>query len=253
MKTITLTIPTVNPADTLSNLGKNFTNKIASVRSSVFAFTDYAQTDPAQPVSQTPKINVSQKAKDLFNGNKKNLKFLPFIGLALVLMVAVGLFLRGSDRGVLGQSDSEKISLEEATSEQEINQTFSFPVLDSSGKKAGELKYTVENAELRDQLIIKGQQARAVEGRTFLIISLKLKNDTKSAISVNTRDFIRLKRKGSDELLAPTIHNDPVEAQAISTLTTRVGFSVNADEVEGMSLQIGEITGDKKTVDLNLQ
>lgn len=248
MRTITLTIPSFPSFSFIPEVKSSLKSIKNRVSSQIYSFTDYADTSAAKAEDKSlPK--ASHHLNQFFEHNKKNMKFVPIVVIALVLMLAVGLFLRSSNRTVLG--DNDKVSIEKSDKTQEVNKNFTFPVLDSQGDEAGKLQYTVQSAELRDQLVIKGQEAKAVEGRTFLIITIKLKNDTEHLISVNTRDFIRLKLNGSDELLAPTIHNDPVEAQAISTLTTRVGFSVPDDQTEKMSLQIGEISKDKQTVELN--
>jgi hypothetical protein len=55
----------------------------------------------------------------------------------------------------------------------------------------------------------------------------------------------------TSELLAPDIHNDPVEVQAISTKPTRVGFPIN-DTDKKLTLFIGEINGQKDKVELGL-
>lgn len=248
MRTVTFTIPTLpNPLNTLRAGASNIQNN-------VLKFTDYANTEFTQVKTEQQKFsaNAFNNFRNKFSQNKKKLKFVPFVLVGLVLMVAVGLFLRSNNTSVLSDKSSQALEQEKPLSVQTLNKNFTFPVLGADGKEAGKLQYTVETAELRDQLIIKGQQARAVDGRVFLIISVKLKNDTEHTISVNTRDFIRLKREGSDELLAPTIHNDPVEAQAISTLTTRLGFSLPKDSTKNMSLLIGEIKGKKQTVELDL-
>lgn len=262
MRTITLTIPSLSRPSFVYSLQRNFKDFQTRISTYVHSFTDYADAGADQASTSDTGLETSPRRRNFklpvnlenfMKENRKNLKFVPIAVIALVLMVSVGMFLRNSGKAVLGNKDTDKISVEKPLASQVINKDFSFPVLDSAGEEAGKLQYTVETAELRDQLIIKGQQARAIEGRTFLIISLKITNDTQHTISVNTRDFIRLKKEGSEELVAPTIHNDPVEAQAISTLTTRVGFSVPDNDTEGMSLQIGEIAKDKQTVELDLK
>ena len=108
-------------------------------------------------------------------------------------------------------------------------------------------------AELRKEILIKGQKATAIKGRIFLIINLKIVNTLKQGINVNARDYMRLTVNGnSNELLAPDIHNDPVEVQAISTKHTRVGFAINDNE-KNYVLQVGEIDGGKESIKLNLK
>lgn len=130
---------------------------------------------------------------------------------------------------------------------QTLNKDFSFAVT-----KDIKIKFILQDASLSNQIVVQGQNATAVAGRTFLIVTLKIVNDSDQSIQINTRDYIRLSVNGKDnEWLAPDVHNDPVEVQAISTKYTRVGFPVNLTD-NNFVLQIGEIKGDKQKVPLNL-
>jgi hypothetical protein len=108
------------------------------------------------------------------------------------------------------------------------------------------------DAELRDEIIVKGKQATAIKGRTFLIVNLKITNDFDKTITINTRDYVRLTVNKNSEKLAPDIHNDPVEIQADSTKYTRVGFPID-DTDKDLTLTVGEINGPKQTIKLNLK
>ncbi len=130
---------------------------------------------------------------------------------------------------------------------EDLNKEFTFPVSDTI-----KLKFSLQKAELSNQIVVQGQNATAVPGRTFLIVTIKIVNDSNQTIKMNTRDYVRLSVNGDEGTwLAPDIHNDPVEVQAISTKYTRVGFPVNTSD-KNFKLQIGEIKGDKEKIDLNL-
>ena len=132
----------------------------------------------------------------------------------------------------------------------DINKEFTFPLKDAKGEKIAEVKYMVEKVELRDEIIVKGKRATAVKGRTFLLLNLKISNDYKQSITINTKDYVRLSVNGNEEeWLAPDIHNDPVEVQAISTKYTRVGFPIN-DSDKSLIIRIGEIEGEKEKIPL---
>lgn len=134
------------------------------------------------------------------------------------------------------------------TKSMDINQSFLFDATDRFGKKLDQqIEFTITSAEKTKQIILKGKHATAVEGRTFLIVNLKLKNQNDIGAVMHTRELIRL----LPESLAPDIHNDPVEIQPIATKLTRVGFAIN-ENAQGLQLQIGTIKGDKTTIDLNL-
>ena len=99
---------------------------------------------------------------------------------------------------------------------------------------------------------MKGQRARAVQGRNFLILNLKLTNQYTQAIEIKTSDYVRLSVNNKNEFLAPDIHNDPVAVQPISTKYTRIGFPIN-DSDKNLMLRIGEIKGKKETIKLSFQ
>ena len=179
----------------------------------------------------------------------------PLIGIAIVLVV---LFLAvrfnpfggGDTSSVAGAS---KTVIKDAVATQDLNREFKFPLKDEKGLVLGEIKYVVENAELRDEIVVKGKKASAVAGRVFLVLNLKVTNDTNQTISMNTKDYVRLFINGNDnEPLSPSIHNDPVVVDAISVKSTRIGFAINESDKQ-LKVKIGEIQGEKTEVVLDLK
>lgn len=135
---------------------------------------------------------------------------------------------------------------------QVLGKEFLFPLKDGKAKEITKIHYAIESAEFHNELILKGQRAKAVKGRVFLILNLKIKNDHTQGVRMSTRDYVRLSVNGKNELLAPDIHNDPVEVQAISTKYTRVGFPINETDTT-LTLQVGEIEGKKEAIKLALK
>lgn len=132
-----------------------------------------------------------------------------------------------------------------------INKEFFFPIRNDKSVEVGKIQYILESAELRDEIIVKGQKATTTKGRTFLIINIKIKNELNKRLQINSRDYIRLSvGENNTEWLAGDVHSDPVEVQAISTKFTRVGFPIN-DTDRNLKLQIGEINGAKEIIDIN--
>lgn len=166
-----------------------------------------------------------------------------FVLLLIFLFVVFKVFSgRNKVKGTL-TSASSPIQMET------LNKEFSFPVSGADGKSIN-MKFVVQDASLNNEIVVQGQNATAIPGRVFLIISLRISNDFNQSIQINTRDYVRLSVNGDGNTwLAPDIHNDPVEVQAISTKITRVGFAINTTD-KNLVLQIGEIKGDKQKIEL---
>lgn len=173
--------------------------------------------------------------------------------LGIIVFAGVVLLFKSNSNSSAVSSNSSKPAAPVAKQTQEINKEYSFPIKDDSGKELSRIKYVVQTAELQDEILVKGQRAQAVQGRTFLIIDLKISNSFDKGIQINSRDYIRLIINGNkNELIAADIHNDPVEVQAISTKLTRIGFPIN-DTDKNLELQVGEINGKKESIKLTFK
>lgn len=216
--------------------------------SSIHSASDFVNKQSTEGFQSNRKRFGNLKKK--FSENKKMFTFVPVVIIGIFLIILIGSFFRNmTDKSSVMGAHSTDTSLNKPIAEKTLNKSFAFPILNDEDKEVGKIQYTVEKVALRDEFVINGQKASALEGRAFLILSLKMKNDTENTVSINTRDFVRLKIKGSDEILAPTIHNDPVDVQAISSLPTQLGFPIT-DDVRSFTLQIGEISGKKETVEV---
>lgn len=196
---------------------------------------------------------INQRALILNQTNLKTRKV-----FAIVIVIIVGLFIATSITGIFKTSTTNNASRNDQRSEatkskatQTINKTFIFPLKDDKNIEVGKFKYVIGDVQLQDEIIVKGQRATAVKGRTFLIVNLKIVNDTAHVFEINTRDFIRLSIKGDKERFAADIHNDPVQIQAIATKPTRLGFPIN-DSNRKFVLYVGEIKGEKNPININL-
>lgn len=132
-----------------------------------------------------------------------------------------------------------------------INKEFLFSVKNDSGYEITKIKYLLESAEIQKSIIIKGQQATAIDGKEFLVLDIKLTNDFNKNIQVNSRDYLRLSIKNKKDLLAPDLHNDPIEVDAISSKETRLGFAIDENS-KNVVLHVGEIDGDKTDILLKI-
>lgn len=177
-------------------------------------------------------------------------KRLVLIFIFIIGVIVVARFLSTDKDSPETTTSAENIV--EAKEVQSLDREFIFP-LRSGTEDISEIKYFLDDVELREEIVVQGQKATAVPGRIFLIVTLKISNEFEQTIEMNTRDYLRLIIDGNqNEKLAPDIHNDPVEIQAISTKYTRLGFAID-DNDKPLALQIGEINGEKEIIELDLR
>jgi hypothetical protein len=219
------------------------------------------QTDFNSISSSAP--STTSQAKSFFDFNFKRFKrffknspYIPFIVVIILVVVIAGVGIKNilakSSEKTLGATSENRVSMDKPIAQQTLNKDFAFPLRDANGKQVSKLLYTIQSIEKRNQIVVKGQKATSIAGRTFLIINLKITNDYDKTIQINARDYIRLIVNGSSEKLAPDIHNDPVEVQAISTKYTRLGMAINETDKD-IVLQVGEISGKKESIKLDLK
>jgi len=242
MKNATLSLPQISTKDQLTKLAQR-----------ISTFFDLVGDNFANGMNTTRSNVNSRSLKKFF----KKSPFIPVAILAVVGIVIISMLFRAVNSAnkstvLSAASGTTKAESPKAKAEQKINKDFTFALKDENGKDVSKLKYTVEDAQVMDEIIVKGERAVAVEGRTFLIINLKITNDFNKSVQINSRDYLRLSVNKSAERLAPDIHNDPVEVQALSTKYTRVGFPINESD-KNLTLQVGELTGPKESIKLTVK
>lgn len=199
---------------------------------------------------------LSQRSNKLDRPNQKRRKVFIYVLLIIVILAIFiwvsNLFKNKSNNFSYNSSDDQRQEATFAKSIQAINKTYTFPLKDDKNVEVSKFKYIIDNVALQDEIIVKGQRATAVKGRTFLIVNLKIVNDSSLVFDINTRDYIRLSIKGENERFAADIHNDPVQIQAIATKPTRLGFPIN-DNDRNFVLYVGEIKGEKVPINVSLK
>lgn len=197
--------------------------------------------------------SVPANLKNMFSKKKLPKLIVPLFAV-IALVVIINAFFRstsGSTETVAGVQSGERYEVKEALAKTEINRTLQFPIKDANGKEISKFDYSILNAELKDEIVVKGKRATAVKGRLFLIVNIKITNGLDQGVQINSRDYVRLTVNGNDsEKIAPDIHNDPVDAQAISTKSTRLGFAINETDTNFV-LQVGEIKGNKESINIS--
>lgn len=166
--------------------------------------------------------------------------------LFLILAFGVNQLTQGSTVSPLTGDHHVQIDQPKATTT--LNKSFTFPVMDQQGQKAGELVYTIKSVELRDEVLIRGQKADAVSGKNFVVLRVQIQNKLNQSININARDYVRLSVDNKKNWLAPDIYNDPVQAQAIAIVYTQLGFTVDSNDTKNLVLQVGEINGPKQYI-----
>lgn len=221
--------------------------------------------NPFRKAVTEASATTSEKTKKLslpkFNF-KKSFKKKQLMKIALPVLLVV--FVVGGILSIirsLPDAKGEKVTgttttkTSDAYATQVLDKHMSFPLKDDKGVLVGNFDYVIQSAELRRQIIVQGRSASAIQGRVFLTLNLKITNNLKKTIQLNTRDYLRLiVASNTNEQLAPDIHNDPVEVQAISTKYTRVGIAINEEDAKKpIVIKVGEINGDKETIPLNFK
>lgn len=216
--------------NSLSSLSSLITSKLSNLR----------RPDPQRSFEVGDRRNRSFK------------KYLPYI----VLGVFGVIFLAGLSYGTYhifkNITQGNKISVLGAKANQDLGNEFTFPLYDAEGQEVSRLKFVIEKAELRDEIIVKGQRARSVSGRTFLTLIIKITNDYTLPMELKSKDYVRLSVNDSAEWLAPDVHSDPLEVQSQSTKVTRIGFAIN-DSDKNLKIRVGEINGEKTEIPLSLE
>lgn len=199
------------------------------------------------PKLQFPKFNFNLPRLPY----KKLAVYLLVAGVALLIIWAgVNALSKGSSSVAGTSTDGVKIKSPKAS--QAIEQEFLFPLTNGTGEEVSEIKYFIDKAEKMDEIVVKGQRATSIRGRTFLILTLKITNNYEQGIEIDTKDYVRLSVNGNqEEWLAPDIHNDPVLVQAASTKFTRVGFPIY-DIDKNLVLRVGQIGKDKEYIELSI-
>ena len=129
------------------------------------------------------------------NGFKKPNMKLPkqaiFIAVIILIAAAVIIAVKNIPSGSQTAANITKPAAPSAKATQVINKEFSFPIKDADGKELSKIKYLIESASIQDEVLIKNERARAVAGRTFLILNIKITNSYKQGIQINSKDYIK--------------------------------------------------------------
>jgi hypothetical protein len=236
-------------------LAENFSTAFTrNTRTSILAMSDFSSA-PSR-LSQNGSYSSGGSHFRNFKRFTNKSSILPFAIVAVVVIVIAGVLITKATKNhpastTLGASTSNQANVAKPVSQETLNRNFDFPLKDATGKVVSKISYEIQSAELDNQIVIKGQIATAVQGKSFLVLNLKITNTYDKPVQLNTRDYVRLVVDNASDKLAADIHNDPVDIQAISTKYTRIGFPIDVN-AKDLKLEVGEIDGPKQTIQLNL-
>lgn len=187
------------------------------------------------------------------NDNNKVKKALPFIILGIVLLGVIILTTRFIQSTFAGQQNSTtdgRIELKEARGKMILDKNYEFPILDDKGKEVTKLKFLLNTAELRDEIILKGEKVTLLKGSTYLVVTIKLTNKSDKFINMKVRNYVRLGLNNNNEdWAAADVYNDPVEVQPFSTKQTRLAFPISENDTNWI-LKVGDLNGKKEDIPL---
>lgn len=215
------------------------------------------KTSPSKKFNfQFKKVNFSffKKFKlEKIKGLKAPFTKHPKIALAVLAVLIVGGFLvfkfqgRGQNVSISASSGNNFAPTKEIV----INRQFNIPIRTTKGEASGDtLKITLTTAENTNKILIQGQPATARDGKSFLILNLEVENSTKNQLTVRPVDLIRM-IDADNKSYAPDIHNNDVAVEPISIKKTRAGYVID-DSQKHFKFLIGEVSGNKETIEVNL-
>ncbi len=172
--------------------------------------------------------------------------------LGAIVLLFLGVSIVVGRQFLFGSAADSSTQSPAILAQQSVNKTFSFPVADSTGQQATTIAYTIVSVDKQNQVIIKGQRASAVTGRTFFIVNLKLTNTSSQTIQLNSRDYVRISVDNQNELFAAEMYNDPIIVQPISTEYTHIGFPIDSTQ-NTLTLHVGQLSGPKTDIPIHFK
>ncbi len=187
---------------------------------------------------------------DVRSSKKTSFSAIFYVFMAILLMIAsiYLLFIYKANKGAVLSATVSSSRLDEPTARQEIHKSFQINVRGNEEK----ILYTIQKAELRKSLIINNAQPTANEGNIFLVLYLKLVNDTRNQLQVNTDKTIFLRVNNKINALSPDITENIVSIPPLYFTYSRVVFVVKETERNFLvEIQTGDTT--KESLPLQLK
>lgn len=178
-------------------------------------------------------------------------KFFYIIAGSLIIIALIYSFIfnKSSSKAVEPKSISST-SNQKVTLNREFE--FSIPAINDQGqfiaKKEGKIKFIITEAELKDEIKVKGETRQAKEGQIYLILRIELQNDSPDRLAIISSKYVRLVGL-ENKKFSPDFHNAMVAVDPLSVRRDIVSFIVNKDS-KNFNFQVGELEGEKQSIEI---
>lgn len=142
-----------------------------------------------------------------------------------------------------------------SASEQKVilNRDFEFkiPMINDQGQllsKQGKVKFVLTDAELQNEIKLKGETKKTNNNQKYLLLRIELQNDTSDRLAIISNKYVRL--IGNDgKKYSPDFHNAMVAVDPLSVRRDLVAYIVNND-AKNFTFQVGELDGQKQPIEI---
>ncbi len=171
-------------------------------------------------------------------------------GLLIIAVFGYTLLIKKSPSKAIQPKTIESGSSEKVT----LNREFEFliPAINDMGqfiqKGEGKIKFVLSEAELKNEIKVKGESRKAQEGQKYLILRIELQNDTPGRLAIISSKYIRLIGL-ENKKFSPDFHNAMVAVDPLSVRRDIVAFIVNQDS-KNFTFSVGELEGQKQSIEI---
>jgi len=111
------------------------------------------------------------------------------------------------------------------------------------------ITFSLMSSQKTNQIYVKNKPVRTTPENAFLVLSLELRNDTDKRVYFYSSDLVRLLTPDGKKFEAD-FKNPRLEIAPFSTKKDKLAFLVSASQ-NNFQIQVGEITGEKETININ--
>lgn len=176
-----------------------------------------------------------------------------YIILGIILLSILGFKLVAKVKNNTSSKSDPKEIVSTAKQKVELNREFEFkiPIVDDQGRfsvKHEKIKFILTEAEIKEDIKVKGEDRKAKEGQNYLILRIELQNDSPNRLAIISNKYVRL--IGLDEKkYSPDFHNAMVAIDPLSVRRDLVAYIINKDS-KSFKFQVGDLEGEKQMIEI---